>query len=46
MDLNVKLYGLKYNFGKVQGVFAKNGVLGFSRIFGNILLMKKDRENI
>jgi hypothetical protein len=24
MDLNVKLQGLKYNFGKVQGVKCKN----------------------
>jgi hypothetical protein len=23
MDLNVKLQGLKYNFGKVQGCFCK-----------------------
>jgi hypothetical protein len=32
MDLNVKLQGLKYNFGKVQGVFAK---IWHSRIFLN-----------
>jgi hypothetical protein len=24
MDLNIKLYGLKYNFRKVQGCFYKN----------------------
>jgi hypothetical protein len=43
MDLNVKLQGLKYNFGKIQGCFCKKyDILGFSRIFGIILLKKKD----
>jgi hypothetical protein len=40
MDLNVKLQGLKYNFGKIRGVFAKIRCSGFSRIFGIILLKK------
>jgi hypothetical protein len=37
MDLNVKLLGLKYNFGKVQGVKCKNmtfcGFLEFPELF-------------
>jgi hypothetical protein len=37
MDLNVKLQGLKYNFGKVQGCFCKNTTawefLDFTKLF-------------
>jgi hypothetical protein len=37
MDINVKLWELKYNFGKVQGCFCKNtmawGFLDFMELF-------------
>jgi hypothetical protein len=29
MDLNVKLLGLKYNYERVQGVFAKLSCVGY-----------------
>jgi hypothetical protein len=44
MDLNVKLQGLKYNLGKVWGVFAKfqaPAIFGINRI---IFLKKKSME--
>jgi hypothetical protein len=44
MEINAKLQGLKYNFGKVGGVFAKfqmPTIFGINRI---IFLKKKSME--
>jgi hypothetical protein len=46
MDLNVKLQGLKYNFGKVLGCFCKiMKCRQFSRI-SRIILLKKNPWNM
>jgi hypothetical protein len=37
MDLNVKLWGLKYNFRKVRGVFLQNYIAPI--VFQNYLII-------